>query len=188
MLFRSNILGESGKTDLKESDYENFDIFLAGKHVFIGYENLTAWFRYFAPNLFVDKLKLTPSESLIRRNTKAYIAMIEKFPVDVVTHVNYVCPCDALEVAKCAADYGTYIEINTKKTHLSDEKWQEIIDKTEARFLIDSDAHTSDRVGDTRLADELFSRVKFPTDRIDNIDGRTANFRFREYKKTHAMR
>lgn len=178
----ANILGESGKTDLKPSDYENFDLFLAGKHVFVGYENLSAWLGYFGGNFFADKLGLKPSEKLIRRNTAAYIHTIENNPLDVITHVNYLCFADPVEVAKCAADYGVYIEINTKKTHLSDEAWQEIIDKTKARFLIDSDAHTPDRVGDTRLADELFARIHFPLDRIDNIDGRTANFRFRAYK------
>lgn len=178
----ANILGESGKTDLTPADYENFDLFLAGKHVFVGYENFAAWIKYFGGNFFTDKLKLTPSEKLIKRNTAAYINTIKNNPVDVITHVNYLCFADAVEVAKCAADYGTYIEINTKKTHLSDETWQDIADKTSARFLIDSDAHTPDRVGDTRLADELFARIDFPLDRIDNLDGRTANFRFRAYK------
>ena len=103
--------------------------------------------------------------------------------MDIISHLGYKCPADYIEVAKCAADYGTYIEINTKKTHLSDEVWQEIADKTSARFVIDSDAHTADRVGDVRIAEELLSRVNFPQERIDNIDGRTPVFRFQAYKK-----
>lgn len=178
----ANILGESGKADLEPSDYENFDIFLAGKHVFVGYENLSAWFGYFGGNFLTDKLKLNPSGKLKARNTRAYINLIKNNPVDIITHLNYRCFADPVEVAKCAADYGVYVEINTKKTHLSDGEWQDIIDKTSVRFLIDSDAHSPDRVGDVRLADELFSRINFPLDRIDNIDGRTAQFRFCAYK------
>lgn len=178
----ANILGESGKTDMSPSDYDNFDLFVAGKHVFVAYENFSAWCNYCGGNFFTDKLRLKPSENLIKRNTRAYINLIKNNPLDIVSHLNYLCFSDATEVAKCAADYGTYIEINTKKTHLSDEEWQNIIDKTSARFVIDSDAHTPDRVGDTRLADELFSRVAFPAERIDNIDGRIANFRFRTFK------
>jgi putative hydrolase len=178
----ANILGESGKCDLTERDYENFDLFIAGKHVFVGYENLSAWIRYFGGNFFTDKFKLKPSEKLRALTTKAYINTIENNPVDIISHVNYLCFADAVEVAKCAADHGTYIEVNTKKTHLSDEEWQNIVDKTACRFVIDSDAHTPDRVGDTRLADELFSRVAFPLERIDNIDGRVAHLRLREYK------
>lgn len=179
----SNILGESGKCDLTPADYENFDLFIAGKHVFVTYENIRAWVGYFGKNFLVDKLHLKPSKELIKSNTQAYINAIKHNPVDIISHVNYLCIADPLEVAKCAADYGTYIEINTKKTHLSDEDWQNLIDKTSCRFVIDSDAHAVGRVGDTVLAESLFDRVAFPMDRIDNIDGRTANLRLREYKK-----
>lgn len=179
----ANILGVSGKSDLTQKDYENFDLFIAGKHVFVAYENLSAWCGYFARNFLTDKLRLTPSKKLIEYNTKAYINVIKNNPVDIISHLGYKCPADYIEVAKCAADYGTYVEINTKKTHLSDEVWQEIADRTSVRFVIDSDAHTPDRVGDTCIAEELFSRVNFPQDRIDNIDGRTPVFRFQAYKK-----
>ena len=94
-----------------------------------------------------------------------------------------MCPADAVEVAKCAADYGTYIELNSKKTHLTDEELNEIVAKTDARFIIDSDAHSKDRVGDKRLVEEQLARLNFPMERIANIDGRTPVFRFAAYKK-----
>lgn len=181
----ANILGESGKTDMPPSDYADFDLFIAGKHVFVAYENFSAWLHYFGGNFLTDKLKKKPSGRLVRLTTKAYVNAIKNNPVDILSHLNYLCFADAVEVAKCAADYGTYIEINTKKTHLTDEEWQNVVDKTAARFVIDSDAHSPGRVGDTRLAEELFARVAFPLDRIDNIDGRTAAFRLQAYKREH---
>ena len=181
----ANILGESGRTEMRPEDYGSFDLFIAGKHVFVAYSPFSQWFTYFAPNFFADKLRLKPGRALVERDTRAYVNTIRENPVDIIAHVNYLNFADAVEVAKCAADYGTYIEINTKKTHLSDEEWQDVIDKTRVRFLIDSDAHSADRVGDTKLAEDLFSRIAFPMDRIDNIDGRTASFRFGEYKKKH---
>ena len=87
-----------------------------------------------------------------------------------------------MEVAKCAADHGTYIELNSKKTHLTDEELAAVAN-TGARFLIDSDAHSADRVGDAARVEEQLARINFPMDRIDNIDGRTPNFRFEEFKK-----
>ena len=54
-----------------------------------------------------------------------------------------------------------------------------------ARFVIDSDAHSADRVGDTKIAEQLLSSPDMPLDRIDNIDGREPKLRFAEYKKTH---
>ena len=90
-------------------------------------------------------------------------------------------PMDAAK-AKAARDYGTYIELNSKKKHLSDEELERVRD-TGVRFLVNSDAHSVDRIGDTALVDEQLERVKIPRDRIDNIDGRLPNFRFREYKE-----
>ena len=86
------------------------------------------------------------------------------------------------EVAAACAEYGTYIEINTKKRHVSLEELK-IMAEAGARFVIDSDAHSADRVGDTKIAEELLSGSDFPLDRIDNIDGRLPTFRFAEYKR-----
>jgi len=96
--------------------------------------------------------------------------------------LNYLCPADALEVAKCSADYGTYIELNSKKEHLTDEELNDIVQKTSARFVVDSDAHSASRVGDTARVEQQLARLNFPMDRIDNIDGRTPTLRFKDYK------
>ena len=178
----ANIRGVDGKADLTEKDYENFDIYLCGKHVFIWYDRFSDMLAYGGGNFHADKFG-HPSKSLIQRNTRAYINTIKSNPIDAVTHLNYMCPADALEVAKCAADYGTYIELNSKKTHLTDEELNEIVAKTDARFIIDSDAHSKDRVGDMRLVEEQLARLQFPLERIDNVDGRYPSFRFAEFKK-----
>ena len=104
-------------------------------------------------------------------------------PIDAITHLNFRCPSHAVEVATCAADYGTYIELNSKKVHLTDEELCDIVAKTSARFIIDSDAHSASIVAEIEIVKEQLARVNFPWDRIDNIDGRTPNFRFAEFKK-----
>lgn len=114
---------------------------------------------------------------MVERNTRAYINMIKKNPVDIVSHLNYVCPADAAEVARCAADYGTYIELNSKKAHLTDEELFAVCE-TGVRFVVDSDAHSVDRVGDTKLVEEQLARVCLPPERIDNIDGRASEIPF----------
>lgn len=179
----SNIKGEDGEADLTERDYENFDVYLCGNHIFIFYSTNQDMWKYGWGNVLSRQfLKDTP-EKVIQRNTKAYINAIKNNPVDAVTHLNFLCPSNALEVAKCAADYGTYIELNTKKRHLSDEELCEIVQKTSARFIVNSDAHAAARVGDTKIVEEQLARIDFPMDRIDNIDGRLPTFRFAEFKK-----
>lgn len=179
----ANIRGVEGRSDLTEKDYENFDVYLCGNHIFIYYSrNRDRWMCGWG-NVLSRTLLRRASDKLVARNTKAYINAIKNNPIDAVTHINYLCPANALEVAKCAADYGTYIELNSKKSHLTDEELNDIVQKTSARFIVDSDAHSASRVGDTKLVEEQLSRLDFPMDRIDNIDGRLPNFRFAEFKK-----
>lgn len=179
----SNIRGISGLCDLTEEDYEHFDVYLAGIHVIVKFEKcadkklgLGSWFR--------TKTHSKPSKKLVDYTTKSYIHAIERNPIDVLTHLNFMCFADAVEVAKCCRDYGTYLEISSKKQHLTDEELAAVVD-TGVRFVINSDAHDVSRIGDLKLAEEQIARVGVPLDRIDNIDGRMPNFRFAEYKKLH---
>lgn len=177
----SNIIGTDGTVDLKPKMYDDFDIFLAGFHKFVLYKPNT-FFSTFIPNwvrsVFNSK---TPSKSLIKRNTKAYINVIKNNPVDIITHINFCCYADVVEVAKCAADYGTYIELNSKKTHLSDEELFALV-KTGVNFVIDSDAHSPLRVGEISLVEQMLCRVNVPKDRIKNVDGNLPEFRFMSFK------
>ncbi len=74
--------------------------------------------------------------------------------------------------------------MSAKKNHFTDEELAAVVN-TGVRFVINSDAHSIDRIGDCALAEEQIMRVGVPLDRIDNIDGRVPCFRFAEYKRTH---
>ena len=117
-------------------------------------------------------MKKNLPKSLIDLNTKTFINVIKKNPVDIITHVNFCCFADAVEVAKAAADYGTYIELNAKKTHLTDDELYEI-EKTGVNFIIGSDAHAPERVGEISLVEQTLKRVCISEDRIVNINGKT---------------
>ncbi len=176
-----NIRGISGLTDFTEEDYRVFDIFLAGVHVMARYETFSdrkiGWRGW-----WLTQLHLKPSASLMKYTTQAYINTIERNPVDILTHLNFQCFSDVVEVAKCCRDYGTYIEISSKKQHLTDEELDKVV-QTGVRFVVNSDAHHIDRIGETTLAEEQIKRVGVPLDRIDNIGGRLPVFRFAEFKK-----
>lgn len=177
----SNIICTDGQVDLKEKCYDSFDLFLAGFHKFVIYKK-ASFFSFFVPN-FVNSLfkAKSVSQSLIKRNTKTFVNVIKNNPVDVITHLNFCCFADAEEVAKVAADYGTYIELNAKKIHLTDEELFKVV-KTGVNFVIDSDAHQPERVGEVSLVERLLERVEIPKERIMNIDGRTPRFRFSAFK------
>ena len=177
----SNILTESGKTDLKVEQYEYFDVYLAGIHKFIKY-GFKEVFNLFLPTFFDGVFNVKPSKALVKRTTNAYINVIKNNPVDAITHLNFCAYADAVEVAKCARDYGTYIELNAKKTHLTDDELVAVAN-TGVRFIIGSDAHSVDRVGDIKLVEKTLERVGIDKNQIDNIDGRLPDFRFKKYKE-----
>lgn len=178
----SNIIGTDGTVDLKPAFYDDFDIFLAGIHKFVLYKFGTV-FSLFSPNFLNSTFKKTHvSDSLIKTNTKTFINVIKNNPVDVITHLNFCCYADAVEVAKAAADYGTYLELNSKKTHLTDDELYGIL-KTDVNFVINSDAHSPERVGEISLVESLLERVKIPEERIMNINGKFPAMRFRAFKE-----
>ena len=177
----SNIIGENGVVDLTPKYYDYFDVFLAGIHKFVLYKFATA-FKLFLPNFCCDTFnKKNIPQSLIKENTKTFVNVIKNNPVDVITHLNFGCFADVEEVAKVASDYGTYIELNSKKTHFTDQELYKML-KTDVKFIIDSDAHTPDRVGEISLVEKLLDRVNIPNDRIANIDGKLPTFRFKSFK------
>lgn len=184
MGMESNLISLDGETDMRADDLDKFDIFLFGVHEVLKYRHFSDFYNIMLRNYTAYKFGKKPSQKVIDNTTKAYINAVKNNPVDILTHINYKCCCDLEEVAKACADYGTYIEINTKKRHISPEE-ADLIASTGVRFVIDSDAHSADRVGDTKIADELLKDCSFPLEQIDNIDGRLPKFRFAEYKKTH---
>ena len=181
MGMESNVTSVAGDTDMKKSDLQHFDIYLCGVHEVLRYKSVSDMYKILIKNYTAYKFGKKPSDKVIATTTKAYINVIKNNPVDILTHINYKCYCNLEEVAKCCADYGTYIEINTKKRHVSAEELN-LMASTGVRFVIDSDAHSADRVGDTKIAEELLAEADIPLDRIDNIDGRLPKFRLAQYK------
>ena len=180
----ANLCDENGRTDMLETDYAQFDVFLMGIHRFVKFSTFRDLWNLLIRNSIHMVFKNHVPQSLIRFNTTALIKSIEKNPIDIITHLNFQSFCDVVEVAKAARDCGTYIELNSKKVHMTDEELARVCD-TGVRFVIDSDAHSPERVGDTKLVEDMLSRVDIPRERIDNIDGRLPHFRFREYKEKH---
>ncbi len=183
MGMESNIISCDGDTDMRTSDLENFDIYLCGIHEVLKYKSFSDMYNIMFKNYAAYKLGKKPSQKVIDLTTLAYINVIKNNPVDIITHINYKCCCNLKEVAQCCADYGTYLEINTKKRHVSAEELN-LMASTGVGFVINSDAHSAERVGDTKIAEELLAEANISLDQIYNIEGRLPQFRFAEYKKS----
>ena len=163
----ANILGAEGRIDVKSKELSLFDYVCAGYHYgSIGggtFKGLVNW----AHNYFA-RTHQRATKAQIRYNTATIVAALEKYPIKFLTHPGDKAPVDLLEIAAVCAKVGTLIEINTWHESLSveDIKMMMIAD---IKFIVSSDAHTPDRVGDYFGAIDLLLDAGVDMDRVVNI-------------------
>ena len=94
---------------------------------------------------------------------------MRKYKIDIITHLNHVCKVDVEKVARVAKETGTLIELNGKRLGMSDE---EILTcyNLGCKFVINSDAHSPDRVGECHLGLEAALRLRIPDSAIVNYN------------------
>ena len=166
----ANLISENGDIDIKNGDEGLFDILICGYHKAVwGKTNKDFW-RFVANNNLSYWFTKSKGIGKIHRNTKAYIEAIKKNPIDIISHINRDMLVDAVEIAKCARDYGTHMEINSKQEHVSDEILFEMA-QTGVKFILSSDAHDKSRVGDIELALAQAKRVGIEEKQIANLNG-----------------
>ncbi|HQC54699.1 MAG TPA: PHP domain-containing protein [Clostridia bacterium] len=163
----ANIVGSDGTIDLTEKDYEDFDYIIAGFHAPTRPKNIKSFRELYLNSYFYF---LGTSKAARERNTKTYIEMVKKYPIAIIAHINHLTKVNVKEVAKCCADYGTYIELNAKYIHdLSYNAFEEIL-ATEAILIANSDGHYTEHVGN-------FSRIIKYLKNYPGIENRIVNTR-----------
>lgn len=91
--------------------------------------------------------------------------MLEKYSVDIVSHINYGIKADAVEVARACRHFGTYVELNGKRISMTDKEL-ELIAAEGTEFICDSDAHSVERVGDFSVPIAAIERWEFLTRKL----------------------
>ena len=170
-----NLVSLDGGLDITPADIKYLDILVCGYHKVVKPERLRDQFGFFLPNLILDAFHRTTKAQMIR-NTDAYIKALSKYDIDIISHICNGAAVDVTEVAKAAAFYGTLIEINNKNikpktlcSSCTDKQWEQIL-ATDARFVVDSDAHKVEAVGHFERAESLIERIGIPYDRIENYN------------------
>ena len=163
----ANIISLDGDVDVKEEDFENLDILLMGYHKLVNMRSLKDKILMNWANAF-DKV-FRPSKERINRNTTAFLKALDKYPIDVITHLNYGFQTDTIAVAKMAKQKGTYVELNGKKINFTEEEI-EIMKAEGIKFIVNSDAHTPDRVGEVNKGLNYVYKYNIPVSQVVNID------------------
>ena len=163
----ANLISCDGKIDVVEQDFEFLDILLMGHHKMVKMSTLKDRIKLGYANMYGSPYR--PSQERLNRNTTAFLKALDKYPIDVITHLNYGCPTDTLAVARMAKEKGTLIELNGKRINFTDEEL-EVMASEGVKFIVDSDAHSPDRVGECNNALNLIFRLGLPLSQVVNID------------------
>ena len=163
----ANIISANGDIDVKIEDLENLDILLMGYHRMVHMDSYKDISKINLANMFGSPFR--PSKERLNRNTTTFLKALDKYPIDIITHLNYGFPTDTLAVAKLAKEKGTYIELNGKRICFTE---QEILTMANegVNFIVDSDAHSPERVGECNEGLNLIFKLGIPLTQVANID------------------
>lgn len=163
----ANLVSCDGKVDIEESDLQYLDIVLMGYHKMARMDSVKDTNKLFFANYFGNPYN--PSKERIARNTTAFLRALDKYPIDVITHLNYGCPTDTLAVARMAKEKGTLIELNGKRINFTDEELL-IMAGEGVKFIVNSDAHEPEKVGECNNAINTIFRLGLPLSLVVNVD------------------
>lgn len=153
----ANIISVRGDLDLPPEHAHLVDVVLANIHSMVrpaSFRDATLiWGSHFGKKVFPS---LDKRSKLI--NTEATVNALLRNKIDILTHPGLRFAIDYRVVAQACAIQGTAFELNSSKPYLTPEL-VELVAKEGAPFVIGSDAHSPQRVGDFALGLELAKKV-----------------------------
>ena len=93
---------------------------------------------------------------------------IETQPINIITHINYGMPVNVDEVARLAKQKNIFIELNGKRVCFSPADMESLL-KYDTMFILNSDAHTPEKVGDVRNGMRYVVKYNIPEKNIVNL-------------------
>ncbi|MHB1420119.1 MAG: PHP domain-containing protein [Bacillota bacterium] len=163
----ADVIGRNGDIDVPEKTYRELDVLLVGLHPYVWPASINDGL-----NLVVNNQLQKYSAALHRKvandNTKALVECMYRHPVTAITHPGLGMPIDIPEVARACAQTETAYEVNTGHDFQSVEELK-IASREGTNFILNSDAHFTDTVGDLEKGLELLLKAEVTPERILNV-------------------
>ncbi len=161
----ANIISMDGELDVDKNIISMLDILLAGYH----FGALPATFRD-AYHIHIRNFLSWGADAQKTRdnNTKALILAMQKYPISIITHPGAKADIDTKVLAKAAAKRGVALEINASHGYMTEE-YAKIAKFEGAKFVLGSDAHSPERVGDVKAAIAIALRAGLTPGDIINV-------------------
>jgi len=137
----ANIVAIGKHLDVHPSEFADYDFVIGGYHygVLNGY-CVGNWLYSHGPTRGLNR------RWLMVKNTDMTVKALYENNLKILTHPGDKGPFDMAEIAKACAETDTLMEISSRHKHLTAEEIK-IAAKTDAKFIISSDAHAPELVG-----------------------------------------
>lgn len=165
----ANFVSPNGDVDLSPTQISQLDFILVGQHRFVK-SRFVDKLCFFLPNMIGWK-----SKKMRAKNTRTIILAMEKYPIDALTHLKHGMAIDMLAVAKKAVETNTMIELNATKMLFSRAEIAQMVELG-VRFLISSDAHSPNRVGQVDKILQIVKEYNIPESQVANL-GKVPEFK-----------
>ncbi|MBO7508381.1 MAG: PHP domain-containing protein, partial [Clostridia bacterium] len=152
----ADIINENGDLDIDDDTLALLDILIVGYHRMIP----TNFAGYFGG-------QKNTSEA-IEKATRAYLNAIDKYPVTFISHIDSILTTDLYRIGMACRDKGVYIEINNRHTKWTQSQIDDLI-ASDCMFVVSSDAHRFEDVGNAENAFELIKKYKIPEESVANV-------------------
>jgi len=163
----ANIVGEDGQIDVPSDIYEKLDILLIGLHPMVYANSLGSFWNLVLKNQVNKFLKIGKSQ-VIDLNTKTLIKACVKHKPFAISHPGLGMLIDIKEVAKACAQNGVAYEINGGHLFQHPEELR-IAAQEGVDFVINSDAHFIETVGDLEAGFKLAIQAGIDKEKIKNL-------------------
>jgi len=164
----ANIINPSGALDVTEEELRQFDYLLAGYHYGVFGEKPVFALGVHTRNFILDGWFHKSTRRQKQINTDLTVRAIYENKINILTHPGDKGVFDIGEIALACAERGTLMEISTWHDWLTVDGIRQAA-KTGARFVISSDAHTPERIGDCQGAVDRIREAGLDFERVENL-------------------
>jgi Histidinol phosphatase and related hydrolases of the PHP family len=161
----NTVCGTVNGLDITPEETGMFDFILAGYHFGVrnGYCMANWTWKHGIGN------SAGRTQALMVRNTDMIVNAVMNNDIKILTHPGDKGSFDIAEIAKACAVKGTWMEISTHHPHLTVDEIKTAM-KENVKFVISSDAHNPERVGDYAGGLERAEAAGLDLSRIVNLE------------------
>lgn len=153
----ADIISEDGTLDVDDETIEYLDVLIIGYH---------KWIKTDIASFFGKQ----PSGSVgIKRVTNAYLNALERYPVFAISHLDSVLTSDLYQIGCVCRDKDVFVEINNRHTNWNQKQVDDLL-ASGCMFIVSSDAHRREDVGDVDHAFSLIRKYNIPSELVANVE------------------